>query len=319
MSKVSFDRIQYFASRTLLYYDIFNYPLKSDEVYRFLGTNSTTEQDVTTALDELAHSKRIYRFGEFYSVQPNEANVVRRLKGNAEATKYLVLAKKKAAFIAGFPFVRGVFASGSLSKNYMDEKSDLDFFVVTAPGRLWIARTLLVMYKRIFLLNSHKYFCVNYFVDEKHLEIEEKNLFTATELATIIPLCGAEHYPNLLHANGWLKKIFPNFLPRTLEGVPDGNTTGVKKILEAVINFCFAGRLERYFKNLTLERWKKLYRKDYPAADFQIAFKSKEYASKNHPKNYQQKVMDLYAGKLSSFGIAATYQKEETLKIGFEY
>ena len=97
----------------------------------------------------------------------------------------------------------------------MDEKSDLDFFIITAPKRLWIARTLLVMYKRFFLFNSHKYFCVNYFVDEDHLEIEEKNLFTATELATVIPLYGQVHYTNLLKANPWLKRFFPNYTPRS--------------------------------------------------------------------------------------------------------
>src|SRR5690606_3777846 len=104
-------------------------------------------------------------------------------RGNLMANKFSDIARKKAKLISQFPFVRGVMASGSLSKGYADEKSDIDFFIITIPNRLWIARTLLVLYKRIFLLNSHKFFCVNYFVDEKHLGIEEKNLFTATELA----------------------------------------------------------------------------------------------------------------------------------------
>ena len=41
--------------KTLLYYDIFNYPLKSEEVFQFLGTNSITEDDVRTTLDALAN------------------------------------------------------------------------------------------------------------------------------------------------------------------------------------------------------------------------------------------------------------------------
>ncbi len=102
----------------------------------------------------------------------------------------------------------------------MDERSDLDFFIITAPNRLWIARTLLVLYKRVFLANSHKHFCVNYFIDEKHLEIEEKNLFTATELATVIPLYGSKQYENLQGVNSWLARILPQLYTTKHFGCP---------------------------------------------------------------------------------------------------
>lgn len=303
--------------KTLLYYDIFNYPLRSSEVFLFLGMNSITEKDVIHALTALMEDKLLFRFNEFYSIQPNEANIDRRIKGNIAAEKYLHMAKRKARFISKFPFVRAVLASGSLAKGYMDEKSDLDFFIITAPKRLWIARTLLVMYKRIFLLNSHKYFCVNYFVDEDHLEIEEKNLFTATELATVIPLYGAQHYARFLEVNPWLVEFFPNYVPRLTREVPESNIRGFKKRIESIINIFFANKLESYFRNLTLNRWRRLYEKEYPKADFEIAFKSKEYASKNHPQHFQRKIMELYAEKLKLFGLSSI-QAKEILEINTE-
>jgi hypothetical protein len=288
--------------RTLIYYDIFNYPLKAKEVFQFLNTGRVTEEEVTTVLNSLANNRYLYRFGEFYSLQPDEANVHRRVKGNNEAEKYLPAAHQVAGLISKFPFVRAVMASGSLSKNYMDENSDLDFFVITAPGRLWISRTLLVLYKRIFLRNSHKFFCANYFVDAEHLEIEEKNLFTATELATVIPLQGAEYYQQLLRKNhAWLLAYFPNFTPRRVAEVPLANAGKLKKFLESTINFFFGGVLERFFMRLTMKRWLNLYAERYDAADFRIAFKTKKYASKNHPRNFQKKVMELYQQKLETF------------------
>jgi predicted nucleotidyltransferase len=87
--------------------------------------------------------------------------------------------------IKRFPFVRGVFVTGSLSKNSSDSSSDLDFMVITRKGRLWIARTLLMLFKKIFLLNSYKYFCINFLLSEDNLEIEDKNVFTATEVMTV--------------------------------------------------------------------------------------------------------------------------------------
>jgi len=285
----------------MLYFDIFDYPLSSTEVFRFLGTNSLTEDKVVASLEELATRKIVHKFDEFYSVQPAEGNISRRVKGNVEAIRYLTIARRKAQLISKFPFVRAVLASGSLAKGYMDHNSDIDFFIVTAPGRLWIARTLLVLYKRIFLLNSHKYFCVNYFVDEDHLEIEDKNLFTATELATVIPLYGGKIYSQLLRKNSWIHERFPNFTERPTMNVPGTSTRGLKKILEAIINFIFVNQVEAYCQAVTMNRWRRLYEKKYSKADFDIAFKSKGYASKNHPQHFQRKVMELYAEKLKSF------------------
>ena len=83
----------------------------------------------------------------------------RRIQGEQKAEEALKIARKQANFIAKFPYVQSVCVSGSLSKNYFDKKSDIDFFIITTPNRLWICRSLLVAWKKIFLMNSFS----NYF------------------------------------------------------------------------------------------------------------------------------------------------------------
>jgi hypothetical protein len=302
LKEVEYDTtvLQEHILRTLLYYDIFNYPLKADEVLRFLGTRHTQVDILRQELDHLVSEGQIFRFGEFYSISDNASNIERRQHGNREAERCLHLAFKKAKLISRFPFVRAVLASGSLSKGYMDEKSDLDFFIITKPGRLWIARMLLVMYKRIFLFNSHKYFCVNYFIDTDHLEIEEKNLFTATELATAIPLYGREHYLKLHQQNAWVLNFFPNYTPRPTADVAPSVVGRFKGLLEKAINVFGGNRLEEHFMKLTWERWMKMYGQQYGQQDFKVAFKTKNYASKNHPRHYQKKVVTLYTEKVKA-------------------
>lgn len=296
-------RLQEHVLRTLLYYDIFRYPLNADEIYRFLGIGDVDRSAIDSCLASLKDRRMIYQFGDFFSLNANSALIERRIKGNIAAGKFLVIARRKAKLISKFPFVRGVLASGSLSKGYIDEKSDIDFFIITHPGRLWIARTLLVAYKRIFLFNSHKHFCVNYFVDEKHLEIEEKNLFTATELATVLPLHGSTEYEKLQQCNPWLKDFFPNFQPRSTAEVPVASLPWGKRFLEKFLNVFFGESLERFCQERTLARWRRHYGKSYSATDFDIAFKSKSYASKNHPSNFQRTVIETYEEKLKSFGL----------------
>lgn len=288
--------------KTLLYFDIFQYPLTASEIFHHLTTNHVTTDQVATELILLSNQSIIYPVHDFFSIHNNFELASRRMKGNRMAAQSLAMAQKKAILISKFPFVRAVMASGSLSKDYMDEHSDLDFFVITKPNRLWIAKMLLVLYKKVFLFNSHKYFCINYYVDESHLEIEEKNIFTATELATLIPFQGKEYYTQLMKVNGWVKDYLPNHTPRSTANVITFQPGWFKRQLESIINLAGAEKFEILFMHIISARLKKKYQPIYSKPDFDIAFKVKEYASKGHPKNHQRKVLDLYQQKLIEYG-----------------
>jgi hypothetical protein len=290
--------------KTMLYFDIFHYPLKADEVFHFLQRNSVTREHVATSLAALSLKNRLYRFDTFFSLRERPDTASRRVRGNDTASRMLPLAQKRAKLIATFPFVRAVLASGSFSKNYMDENSDLDFFIITAPGHLWFCRTLLVLYKRLFLHNSHKFFCVNYFIDEDHLEIHEKNLFTATELATLLPLTNASLYSRLIRSNSWVKSFFPNFIERDCSTVSE-TATPLQRLIEMIL-FPMAIFSERFCRYLNVRRWRSLYESKYSGADFKVAFKSDAHASKNHPNNYQKQVMIQYRQKLSDHKLLDT-------------
>lgn len=298
ISKGEISTLQASAIKTLLYFDIFNYPLKPSEVYQFLRTNSVTSEDVTDALNELAKKEKIYRHNNFYGIQNSENNIARRIKGNAYAEQLKSIVHKRAKLLSQFPFVRGVFASGSYSKNYMDENSDLDFFIVTKPGRLWIARTMIVLFKRIFFFNNHKYFCCNYFIDTENLEIEEKNIFTATELATLTPLFGVKIYNRIIQANLWLTTILPNFKPKSTEGVLIHGPGYFKRLFEKLLCNKIGDTLEGVFMKVTFKRWQRQYADKYSPEDFYIAFKTRKHVSKNHPRHYQEVVARLYKEKL---------------------
>ena len=290
--------------RTLLYFDLFSYPLNAGEIYNFLSVGVNSQADVKRCLADLTQRKLVFRFGDLYSLQPEDKNIIRRIKGNDEAVKWLKIAQDRAQLIAKFPFVRAVMASGSLSKGYMDENSDLDFFIVTTPNRLWVARTLLVLYKRIFLLNSHKKFCVNYFIDTRNLEIEEKNLFTATELITLIPLHNQKCYRALMDSNDWVRHFFPNFKAKYSDD-PKKAGSSRRNIFEFMLN-PVSDSLDRFFMRMTLSRWNKLYRQKFDKRDFDIAFKTRRHVSKNHPNHYQKKILEQYQKKIveykTSFG-----------------
>jgi hypothetical protein len=152
------------------------------------------------------------------------------------------------------------------------------------------------------LNNSHRLLFVNYFIDSDHLVIEEKNIFTATELATVIPLHGADYYHSLQIANdSWLKKYFPNLTLRPTTGVSAGQPGWLKKSIETLIGFLLGNTVDKFLMKLAHRRWRKLYGHQYREADFEIAFKTKRYASKNHPNQYQKKVLMLHQNRIDAF------------------
>lgn len=283
--------------KTMTYFDLFLYPLKSEEIFYFLSTNHVNESDVRRELTTLSQNGLIFNHEDFFLLQNSTSLILRRKKGNLTAEKYLDIANRKATLIMRCPFVRGVLVSGSLSKNYADENSDIDFFIITQPQKLWISRFLLMAYKKIFLLNSHKYFCINYFIDFNHLQIEEKNIFTATELSTLIPLQGKEYCDKLVQSNQWVKEFLPNYTPRSTKEVPVSTTNKMKVTAEAIIGLLGFKWMDFFLMKLFFIRW--TYKANHNETDFKIAFKTNKHVSKSHPKHYQKKVLQLYEDRLS--------------------
>ena len=284
--------------RTIIYYDIFNYPLTESDILNNCGLSKTSSAPCRDALKFLVDKKIVHHLGNYYSLSNNYEEVERRIKGNEEAKKWLKKSKQFSRFISWFPFVRGISLSGSLSKGFVDEDPDIDYFIITKPNRLWIARSLLIAFKKIFLLNSYKYFCLNYFIGQDNLEIEEKNLFTATEITTMIPVFGNHVKRNFFESNSWIKEFYPNFEVDEMEDVPVNKTATLKRFLEFLLKGKLGDNLDTWFMNKTMKHWATKFGNKYSKEEFLITFKSDKNVSKHHPQNFQKKVLDTFNSKL---------------------
>lgn len=286
------------AIKPILYYSIFNYPLNEDEIFRFSKTTNKTE--TLNELNTLVAQNVIEKHHGFY-VYNNDLNCVKkRLIGNENTKKVMPKALKRAQFISKFPYIESVNISGSLSKGYYDNDGDIDFFLITKPNRLWIARTLLIAYKKIVLQNSKKYFCVNYFISSNQLEILEKNLFTATELTTLIPVTGKDVFIKFKKANQWANNYFPNNKNTPNPTLFTTKPFKISKLIEFIMNTKLGNITDDIFRQLTLKRWTAKF-SSLEKKQFEIALKSTKSVSKHHPQNFQKKVLDAYNTKVKDF------------------
>lgn len=281
--------------KTLKYFHVFRHPLYLEEIHQFLQVEVSLPE-LREALNELVREERVFYEQNMYSLENSAQIFLKRKVGADMAAEKMKEARKCAAIIATFPFVRAVFVSGSLSKGYADEKSDIDFFIITSEKRLWICRTLLHLFKKFtFIVNRQHSFCMNYFIDESQLCLEENNIFTATELATLIPVYNQDLHKHLLNRNiEWMSDYFPNIGLNVSEHNSVPTSSKIKTPVEWLLNRTWPERLNLALMQLTDKLWRlKWQRKNYPMEDYDIAMKTKWYVSKQHPLNYQKKVLRL--------------------------
>lgn len=296
----------------VLYFDIFSYPLLYDEIIKFCGYANLSKETALTKLNNLVENKILFRINEFYSIDNNSSKVASRLKNNERAKLVMPKALDMSGLISRFPFVQAVFISGSLSKNVMTEDADIDYFIITKKDRLWICRTLLIIYKKIFLFNSHKYFCLNYFIDESHLLIEEQNRYTATEIVTLKPMVGGELYQAFMKENKWVSDFYPQYQLRSIEGI-----LKIKpNLLQSFAGFVFSKSIGTYF-NAFLMKWTLAYWKQkfssFDEFQFLHAFKSTPYVSKHHPNNFQDRVLNAFNVQVRNFEITHEVKFDDSI------
>ena len=297
---------------TLMYFDIFQYPLTESEIRKSIPVEST-DSEIRAALDNLVMRNLIVSESRFYCFSSSVGFIAKRKKDNESAEAIMPKAHRISQFIGAFPYIRGVYLSGSLSKGVLTEKGDIDYFILTKPERLWLARTILVVFRKLFLFNSHKYFCVNYFIDLNNLEIEDKNIFTATELFTLVPTYGRETYLPLMQENEWAAQYYPQFPLKNVSEVPQGSMPFLKKVLEKLGNNVVGNWLDTWCMRMTFRYRKKKF-SGMNNTDFNVAFKTRKYVSKHHPSHFQKRVTDKLTEKIADFEEKNQLKIDETLQ-----
>jgi hypothetical protein len=278
----------------LAYFDIFHYPLTNVEIQSFLS-REVHQAHIDENLQLLIAEKSIFKLDEFYSLRNEFSIAKRRSDGNLLAMQEMKHAGKAAKILSRFPYVKGLAISGSLSKNFADKNTDVDFFIITEANRLWIARTLLqLFYKLAYMVGKRRWFCLNYYIDELGLEIAETYIFTAMEIVTLVPMYGEITLENFLNANTWTKDHFPVHRPVT-RGTPPIRKGIFRNLVEQIFNKKNGDKIDEWLMKITHRRWqKKMIRHKVNDKGIRIGMIVDRHFSKPDPVNFQKKIIDQY-------------------------
>ncbi len=295
---------------TLAYSDVFDYPLSLDEIYLAINY-PTTKEEIKQELTHLVNKKNIFLFDNqkdnkavsWFSLQNNEDIFTKRKIRNDNAKIFLERAKNISLTIGKLPFVRGVMISGSLSKNCIDDTSDIDYFIITAPEKVWIVHSLLVFYRNFFLKNK-KELCCNYTIDTFSLHIKHHTQYVATEIATVLPTFGQEIYQDFIQNNDWIKDFFPHFTLKENENKATDLKLSfwenlLKKSLEKILNNYIGKQLNLFLMRRIEKRWRKFH-KDNTLFTEEIISLTPNIA-KGHGIRYHENIMKAFEEKITQF------------------
>ena len=304
-SELLLDFYESAVIKTLLYFNIFNHPLTAEEMEKYCPAPVSILQ-LKEWIDLLIKKGLIFKVGKGHSVKDDVTLIHKRNTDAERAESMMPKARFFSRVISWFPFVKGVFISGSLSKGVLKADGDIDYFIVTSGKRLWVCRSLLILFKKVFLFNSHKYFCLNYFVDETSLAIKEQNIFTAIEIESLIPLYNFNCFLNFKQENSWTK----NFLPNTKEPVffkDKQRSPMIKKFLEWCFRNSLGLYLNNFFKRVTLKYWTKKFQSS-AEINFKENIKVKDDVAKYHPNRFQEKVLQKLEEEIAIFELTTGYK-----------
>lgn len=207
---------QQYILATVAYADIFDYPLRSDELRRWL-----IRLPLTHLPKKLTGVEQYVRRAGTYVVLPGKRNIVnvRAARRRIAEIKWRT-ARSTVGYFRWIPTVQLIGVTGGLSVDNARAADDIDLFFVTARRTLWVTRFMVTMVSEIMGIRRRpnersvkNKICLNMFMAEDALSLPQpdRDLFAAHEVLQMVPLWARGNtYQKFLSANRWVRYFVPN-------------------------------------------------------------------------------------------------------------
>ncbi len=284
--------------KTLIYADIFDYPLTIFEIHKWLigppagqARRKATLRQVEKALNKLMVKGKVERVGGYCVLASRAGLVNKRGRRKKQSVIYLRKALVLVQILKIVPWIKLVGISGGLAMDNAEKRDDIDLFLVTAKNRLWISRilslgllTLTGQRRKVRELNRFiaGKLCLNTLLEEDRLEQKSKDMYLAHEVLQMKVLWQRYGiYSKYLSDNEWAFKFLPNW------------TTSVTQNSN-VKTQNYSSKLKTFDLVELLARWLQLKLMKKPQGKERI----EEGALYFHPKDYRLQILETYKQKV---------------------
>lgn len=212
--------------RTMAYYDVFDYPLTVEEIWRWLYPEtgvvlgSVTVGDVETAVGQEPLREMIERSGEYIVLTGRSTIVGIRAERAVLSEKKWRRAISAVKFLHVVPFIKMIAVVNTLAINNARPASDIDFLIVTQPGHMWLTRmavtgiVAMLGYRRHTKKVANR-ICLSFYLTTDALNLEPlkrepDDPHFAFWASQAVPLLDTGAYEKFVVANSWVTAMLPN-------------------------------------------------------------------------------------------------------------
>lgn len=290
--------------RTIAYSDVFDFPLTIPEIHRYLDSEPATESAVAETVRRLDGST-LGTDDDLVALAGREALFATRRRRRHEARRLWPAAGRWAAIIGRLPLIRMVSLTGALAVDNVESGADIDYLVVTEPGRVWLCRAMIVQAVRAARLGG-VVLCPNWILAADSLELEERSLFAARELTQMVPLTGSDVYDRMRRLNPWADRHLPNAGgPPVPLATANGRRGTVARVTERLLMSSMGGRVDRWDRR---RRSREITRQNPESPEVVLDARQ----CKGHVNAHGARIQSAYAERLFDLGLDAVNDRSST-------
>jgi hypothetical protein len=213
------DSLEKSTLETIVYYDIFNYPLTVVELWQWLWKYKGKLSELVFCLENSENLKKyIETKNGFYFLKGKKGLLeIRKARRDYSIQKWTI-ALRAVKFLRTIPFVQGVMLCNSIAYFNAEENSDIDLFIIIKDKYLWLARFLITITLHILKTRRHGHkinnrICLSFYVTDDNLDLEnlayENDIHFYYWLLHFVPVFNTGIYKEFLNRNKWLQKYIP--------------------------------------------------------------------------------------------------------------
>lgn len=204
---------------TLAFFDIYKVPITGRRVWELLYRAQATPEAVTLELQRLAQLGIIVFKDGMYALEDWDPKKIQA--NQIEIEKRWTRIRRYYWILSAIPFVEHISVINSVAMGNADHESDIDFFIVTKPNRLYFVRSVIIVVFKLLGVYKNKNhvnmrFCFGFYITSDRLSIKELLLpgedpYLVFWLGTVTPIYSLKYYEKLIKENRWVHSWLPNF------------------------------------------------------------------------------------------------------------
>ncbi len=218
--------------QTIVFFDIFSYPLTLFELWQYCSVALPDPEPIADilAIDELK-DKIDFKDGFYFIAGRAEIVGIRQRRFNYTQRK-IKRAQKIAKLFRFIPWIKLIAVGNNIGAFNLRDESDIDLFIVTAKGRIWLTRLFcvgaaIILGARPTKTEVKDTICLSFYVAEDGLNLakfllpsREPNQAPALErdpyfvfwLTGLVPILGRQGcWQKFFKENSWLADELPNW------------------------------------------------------------------------------------------------------------